>query len=219
MTKSIEDTLKLILEKLIKLEESIIKNSEEIKYLAQNLEKQSTAKDDSTSVITEAINNNCIKLLENPKETEIEAIVNQSTSQNVHSEFENHQLYTDESETVNSLHQNSTISNTVENSKRELKNRKQENKTKSYNLIDVEQTAKYKLWRKKVSKITVEKPIVDQLVKISISEAENTDEDSFDDVPLEQRLKIKCDKCGKMGHIKNKCEKFKIFNKHNKRNI
>lgn len=219
MTKSIEDTLKLILEKLIKLEESIIKNSEEIKYLAQNLEKQSTAKDDSTSVITEAINNNCIKLLENPKETEIEAIVNQSTSQNVHSEFENHQLYTDESETVNSLHQNSTISNTVENSKRELKNRKQENKTKSYNLIDVEQTAKYKLWRKKVSKITVEKPIVDQLVKISTSEAENTDEDSFDDVPLEQRLKIKCDKCGKMGHIKNKCEKFKIFNKHNKRNI
>lgn len=219
MTKSIEDTLKLILEKLIKLEESIIKNSEEIKYLAQNLEKQSTAKDDSTSVITEAINNNCIKLLENPKETEIEAIVNQSTSQNVHSEFENHQLYTDESETVNSLHQNSTISNTVENSKRELKNRKQENKIKSYNLIDVEQTAKYKLWRKKVSKITVEKPIVDQLVKISTSEAENTDEDSFDDVPLEQRLKIKCDKCGKMGHIKNKCEKFKIFNKHNKRNI
>lgn len=210
MTKSIEDTLKLILEKLIKLEESIIKNSEEIKYLAQKLEKQSIAKDDSTSMITEAINNNCIKLLENPKKTEIEAIVNQSTSQNVHSEFENHQLHIDESEIVNSLHQNNTISNTAENSKRELKNRKQENKTKSYNLIDVEQTAKYKLWKKKVSKITVEKPIVDQLVKISTSEAENTEEDSFDDVPLEQRLKIKCDKCGKVGHIKNKCEKFKI---------
>lgn len=33
MTKSIEDTLKIILEKLTKLEKSIIRNSEEIRYL------------------------------------------------------------------------------------------------------------------------------------------------------------------------------------------
>lgn len=35
MTKSIEDILKIILEKLTKLEKSIIRNSEEIRYLEQ----------------------------------------------------------------------------------------------------------------------------------------------------------------------------------------
>lgn len=50
-------------------------------------------------MITETIIiNNYIKLLENVKETEIETIVNLSTSQN-HPEFENYWLYTNKLET------------------------------------------------------------------------------------------------------------------------